>query len=114
MKAVSGPRWGNNDPFAAALAPPPEETEDERVKRVHEQTEAARVSREIDESLLETKKLIEKRKKAIKILLLGKLITLATHLPCAHSATLKVKPSPARARPSEVSAHTLRRSFSFS
>ena len=47
------------------------------MQRVHEQTEAARISREIDESLLETKKLIEKRKKAIKVLLLGKLVTLA-------------------------------------
>ena len=71
MKAVSNLRRPN-DPFAAALMPPPEETEEERVKRVREQAEAARVSREIDESLQEAKKLIEKRKKAIKVLLLGK------------------------------------------
>ncbi|KAF9650986.1 G-protein alpha subunit [Thelephora ganbajun] len=70
MKAVSKPRWAN-DPFAAALMPPSGETDDERAKRVHEQSEAARVSREIDESLQETKKLLEKRKKAIKVLLLG-------------------------------------------
>jgi len=78
MKAVSNLRRVN-DPFAAALMPPPEETEDERAKRVHEQEEAARISREIDESLQEAKKLIEKRKKATKVLLLGKLIPFVTH-----------------------------------
>lgn len=72
MKAISNPRLPD-DPFTAALMPPPKETEDERVKRVREQEEAARKSREIDESLQETKKLIEKRKKATKVLLLGKL-----------------------------------------
>jgi hypothetical protein len=59
--------------------PPPEETEDERAKRVLEQEEAARVSRKIDESLLEAKKIIEKRKKATKVLLLGKLNSLTAH-----------------------------------
>ena len=73
MKAVSNLRRAN-DPFAAALMPPPEETEDERAKRVWEQEEAVRISREIDESLQEAKKQIEKRKKATKVLLLGKLI----------------------------------------
>lgn len=86
MKAISSHRYANNDPFAAALAPPPEESEDERAKRVQEQEEAVRVSREIDESLLETKKLIEKRKKAIKVLLLGELITLTIVLPRVHPA----------------------------
>ena len=75
MKAVSNPRWAN-DPFAALLMPPPDETEDQRAERVHQQAEAARVSREIDESLQEAKKLVEKRKKATKVLLLGKLIPL--------------------------------------
>lgn len=93
-----------NDPFAAALMPPPEETEDERAKRVHEQAEAARISREIDESLQEAKKLIEKRKKATKVLLLGRLIPCITS-PMFSSHPHKVKPSPARAPPSRVSAH---------
>jgi hypothetical protein len=75
MKAVSNPRWAN-DPFAALLMPPPDETEDQRAERVHQQAEAARVSREIDESLQEAKKLVEKRKKATKVLLLGKSIPL--------------------------------------
>lgn len=80
MKAVQNLHW-TNDPFVAAFMPPPDETDDERAQRVHEQEEAARVSREIDESLLEAKKLIEKRKKAIKVLLLGKLVTLPRTSP---------------------------------
>lgn len=72
MRADPNPRLPD-DPFAAALMPPPQETEDERAKRVNQQEEAARISREIDESLQETKKFIERRKKATKVLLLGKL-----------------------------------------
>jgi hypothetical protein len=103
MKAVPNLRW-TNDPFAAAFMPPPDETEDERAQRVHEQAEAARVSREIDEDLQEAKKLIEKRKKAIKVLLLGRFLT-----PTRTSRAFiprKVKPSLARARPSRVSVPT--------
>ena len=104
MKAVPNLRW-THDPFAAAFMPPPDETDDERAQRVHEQAEAARVSREIDEDLQETKKLIEKRKKAIKVLLLGK--PSSSPPPPAHSLCPKVKPSPARAPPSRVSIHIL-------
>jgi len=105
MKAVSNLRRVN-DPFAAALMPPPEETEDERVKRVREQAEAARISREIDESLQEAKKLIEKRKRATKVLLLGKPIPPHYTSPMSSSrpqgqaesgksTTLKSEPTPA-------------------
>lgn len=78
MRAVSNYRQ-HDDPFTAALMPPPEETEEERAKRVQLQEEAAKVSRQIDESLLEAKKLIDKRKKATKVLLLGKLKLLNPH-----------------------------------
>ena len=64
------------------------------------------VSRAIDESLQEDKKLIKKHRKATKVLLLGKLITFATH-PHLYSSCLKVKLSPERVRCSRVSAHTL-------
>ena len=57
MMAISHARWAD-DPFVAAFMPPPSETDDQRAKRVLEETEAVRISREIDESLLETKKLI--------------------------------------------------------
>ena len=105
MKAVSNARW-TDDPFVAAFLPPPDETDDQRAKRVHEEAEAVRVSREIDENLQETRKLIEKRKKATKVLLLGKLIKSTPHPP--HPFRSKVNPSPARARLSRVSAHILR------
>lgn len=78
MKAITNPRW-THDPFNAALIPPPEETEEQRAKRVQEEENAARISREIDESLLQAKKLIDRRKKATKVLLLGKLNPLTTH-----------------------------------
>jgi len=105
MKAVSNARW-TDDPFVAACMPPPDETDDQRAKRVHEEAEAVRVSREIDESLQEARKLIEKRKKATKVLLLGKLIRLSPHAP--HPFRPKANPSLARARLSRVSAQILR------
>ena len=64
--------------------PPPDETEEERAKRVREEEEAVRISREIDEGLLEAKKLIERRRKATKVLLLGKPVPLIPHLPKTH------------------------------
>lgn len=105
MEAVAT-RHRASDPFAHALMPSPGETEDERTKRVLEQEEAARVSREIDESLLETKKLIEKRKTATKVLLLGKLIHPPAYLSSYRSFCSKDKLSPARAQLSKVSART--------
>lgn len=59
------------DPLAKALLPPPNETPSEREKRVQAQCEALRVSKEIDERLLESKKILDSRKKATKVLLLG-------------------------------------------
>jgi hypothetical protein len=59
------------DPLAKALLPPPNETPSEREKRVQAQCEALRISKEIDERLLESKKVLDGRKKATKILLLG-------------------------------------------
>jgi len=52
--------------------PPPNETVDEKRDRLARQQEAQRVSREIDEGILESKKLFDKKKKAIKVLLLGR------------------------------------------
>lgn len=60
------------DPLSKALLPPPNETPSEREKRIQAQCEAIRISKEIDESLLESKKVLESRKKATKVLLLGK------------------------------------------
>jgi guanine nucleotide-binding protein alpha-1 subunit len=60
------------NPFTLARLPiPPNETEEERATRVRIMQEAQDVSRQIDDSILESKKLMDKRKKATKILLLG-------------------------------------------
>ena len=61
----------HNDPLAKVLEPPPDETPDARALREQEQREATRISLEIDESLQEARKLLERRKKAVKVLLLG-------------------------------------------
>ncbi|EMD36098.1 hypothetical protein CERSUDRAFT_116002 [Gelatoporia subvermispora B] len=72
---ASKPFWGSStdpdDPLTQALEPPPDESPDERQVRLHQQQEAARVSHEIDEHIQEDKKELDRRKKAIKILLLG-------------------------------------------
>ena len=62
----------NEDPLAKALLPPPNESPSEREKRMEAQAEAIRISKEIDESLQESRKVWENRKNGIKVLLLGK------------------------------------------
>lgn len=61
----------DDDPLAKVLQPPPDETPADRARREQQQREATRVSLEIDEGIQEAKKLYERRKKAVKILLLG-------------------------------------------
>ncbi|TFK51201.1 G-alpha-domain-containing protein [Heliocybe sulcata] len=61
----------DDDPFSRILKPPQNETPGQQRVRMEKQQEAQRISRQIDESILESKKAFEKRKKAIKILLLG-------------------------------------------
>lgn len=57
-----------DDPLTRAMAPPPNETIQERDARIHKEREAKRVSDEIDEEL---KKGQKKGPKPVKILLLG-------------------------------------------
>ena len=61
----------DDDPLEKVLQPPPDESPAERARREQEQREAQRVSLEIDEGIQEAKKLYDRRKKAVKILLLG-------------------------------------------
>lgn len=61
----------HDDPLSQALMPPEDESPEDRALRIEKQQEATRISREIDESIQESKKAYEKRKKAIKVLLLG-------------------------------------------
>jgi guanine nucleotide-binding protein alpha-1 subunit len=63
-------RATDDDPLAKALAPPPGETEDQRVRRLRLEAEAKRISDEIDQQLREEKAAM-KKKKPIKVLLLG-------------------------------------------
>lgn len=59
-----------DDPFALALAPPPDETPDQRVLRLAAESQARRVSEEIDEEL-RAERLARKKRKVVKVLLLG-------------------------------------------
>ena len=61
----------HDDPLSQALMPPKDESPEDRAIRLEQQAEAVRISREIDESILESKRAYEKKKKAIKVLLLG-------------------------------------------
>jgi len=65
-----------DDAWSNIFKPPPNETAEEKRERLARQQEAQRVSREIDEGILESKKLLEKKKKAVKVLLLGTHITM--------------------------------------
>jgi hypothetical protein len=60
------------DPLTKALLPSPGESEDERLRRLDRMQAAQKVSREIDLEILESKKIMERRNKAIKVLLLGR------------------------------------------
>ncbi|KAJ7040577.1 G-protein alpha subunit [Mycena alexandri] len=62
---------GSIDPLNIGLQPPPNETEEEKVARLEAAREATRVSRTIDVGLAESKKALERKKRAVKILLLG-------------------------------------------
>ncbi|OAX37975.1 G-alpha-domain-containing protein [Rhizopogon vinicolor AM-OR11-026] len=60
-----------DDAWSNIFKPPPNETTEEKRERLVRQQEAQRVSHEIDEGILESKKALEKKKKAVKVLLLG-------------------------------------------
>ncbi|KAI0693142.1 G-protein alpha subunit-domain-containing protein [Cerioporus squamosus] len=60
-----------DDPLSKALQPPIDETPEERAARLRELEDAARVSREIDDEIAVSRRAYDRRKKAIKILLLG-------------------------------------------
>ncbi|KAJ7758012.1 G-protein alpha subunit [Mycena metata] len=62
---------GSIDPLNIPLQPPPNETEEEKVARLEAAREATRISRTIDVGLAESKKALDRKKRAVKILLLG-------------------------------------------
>jgi guanine nucleotide-binding protein alpha-1 subunit len=60
----------SDDPLTRALAPPPDETPEERTVRVKKEIEAQRISDQIDEALKQERNALRKRK-TMKVLLLG-------------------------------------------
>ncbi len=70
--------YGAEDPLRFLSLPPVHETPEDRDRRLMCMREAQRVSREIDESIAESKKLLEKKKKAVKVLVLGPSCVLTT------------------------------------
>lgn len=75
-----------DDPLSKALQPPPDETPDDRARRIQQQKEAQAISHRIDEDIQESRKAFERRKKAIKILLLG------THIHAARESRPELTP----------------------
>jgi guanine nucleotide-binding protein alpha-1 subunit len=59
------------DPLALAIAPPPNETPEQRHAREFAEAEARKVSDEIDEQLKREKENERRKKKPVKLLLLG-------------------------------------------
>lgn len=61
----------DEDPLTLAIAPPPDETSEQRQARVAAEAEAKRISDEIDEQLRKEREQLRKMKKPMKLLLLG-------------------------------------------
>ena len=63
--------FGDDDPFAAMLAPPPNETTSERASRLAREADAKRVNDEIEAQLKLDRMSFKKQKDTVRILLLG-------------------------------------------
>ncbi|KAH7886654.1 G-protein alpha subunit [Phlebopus sp. FC_14] len=59
------------DAWSSSFRPSPNETLQEKMDRISKQQEAARISKEIDDTIEKSKKILEKRNRAVKVLLLG-------------------------------------------
>lgn len=59
------------DPLSRALRPPPDETPEQREERMDAQRLAKERSRRIDERIAEDRRAYERKRHAVKILLLG-------------------------------------------
>ena len=59
------------DPLTLAIAPPPDETVEQRQIREAAEAEAKRISDEIDEQLRKEREAERKKKRPVKLLLLG-------------------------------------------
>lgn len=61
----------DDDPLTLALMPPPDETPEQRQVREAAEAEAKRVSDEIDEQIKRERELERRKKRPVKLLLLG-------------------------------------------
>jgi pyridoxine/pyridoxamine 5'-phosphate oxidase len=59
------------DPLTLACAPPADETPEQREARLHQEAEAKRVSDAIDDELKAERAELKKKKRIVKVLLLG-------------------------------------------
>lgn len=59
------------DPLTLAAAPPPDETPAQRIIREKAEAEARKISDEIDEQIRRDKLASKRRKRSVKVLLLG-------------------------------------------
>jgi guanine nucleotide-binding protein subunit alpha len=71
-------RTNDDDPLAAALSPPPDESPEAKAIRIAREEEALRVSQAIDESI-RIERQINKKNKIVRILLLGQSESGARH-----------------------------------
>lgn len=60
-----------DDPLTLALRPPPDETPEARAVREQKEAQARVVSAQIDEQIGREKRTLAKKKKPVKVLLLG-------------------------------------------
>ncbi|KAG6910377.1 hypothetical protein DXG01_011092 [Tephrocybe rancida] len=66
-----GYSYESEDPLTLALAPPPDETPEQRQAREYAEAQAKKVSDEIDEQIRKEKEGDKRKKKPVKLLLLG-------------------------------------------
>lgn len=59
------------DPFSFANAPPTGETPEDRAQRLHQESEARRISNEIDDRIRAEAAALKKAKRVVRLLLLG-------------------------------------------
>ena len=82
------------DPLAAAIAPPPGETVEERTVRLRREADAKRVNDEIEERIKQDRAAWKTHKNMFKLLLLGQSESGASPSPPVSSFPLVLLPSP--------------------
>jgi guanine nucleotide-binding protein alpha-1 subunit len=77
------------DPLAQAIAPPEDETPEERETRLRKEADDKRVSDDIDEQIRQEKAELRKKKRVVKVLLLGQAESGVSYPPaCTSCASL--------------------------